>query len=68
MGRDFEFSDDGRRVRCTRGGQGTAAPGDGGWWYVTVAGTAPVRLREVEAGETRRDVWESALDYLDGSA
>lgn len=85
MGQDFAFSDDGRRVQCTRGGQAATAVeatgdgggiahvdavprGDGGWWYLTVADTAPVRLREVTPGETRRDVWESALDYLDASA
>jgi hypothetical protein len=70
MGQDFEFSDDGRRVRCTRGGPQAAdgdTAGDAGWWYLAVAGAAPVRLRRVRVGETRRDVWESALDHLDGA-
>jgi hypothetical protein len=57
-------------VLCTRGlrdpsaGSGT----DGRWWYLSVPGAAPVRLLRVTPGESRRDVWETALTHLDRMA
>jgi len=67
MVNDFEFEDDGRRVLCTRGLRepATASGTEGRWWYLTVAGAAPVRLLRVTPGESRRDVWETALNHLD---
>ncbi|HSU13582.1 hypothetical protein [Longimicrobium sp.] len=65
---DFEFKDDGRRVHCTRGLRNPAGghATDDRWWYLSLAGTSPVRLVRVMPGETRREVWESALCHLDG--
>ena len=64
---DFEFRDDGRRVRCTRGVRGAAdgTAADAAWWYLSVEGSAPVRLLRVAPGETREAVWERALRHLD---
>lgn len=64
---DFEFRDDGRVVLCTRGVRepSAAAPTDTEWWYLSVEGTPPVRLIQVSPGETREEVWESALRHLD---
>jgi hypothetical protein len=64
---DFEFNDDGRRVLCTRGVRTPSAGhlADDRWWYVTLAGSPPVRLLRVTPGETRGEVWESALRHLD---
>lgn len=67
MVHDFEFNDDGRRVLCTRGVLHPSAGdlADDRWWYLTLAGTPPVRLLRVTPGETHREVWESALRHLD---
>jgi hypothetical protein len=64
---DFAFTDDGRRVRCMRGVRNPAAVhlADDRWWYLCLAGAPPVRLLRVTPGETRREVWESALRHLD---
>jgi len=64
---DFEFNDDGRRVRCSRGVRNPSAVhlADDRWWYLTLAGAPPVRLLRVTPGETRVEVWESALRHLD---
>ena len=64
---DFEFVDDGRRVLCTRGVRNPSAGhrADDRWWYLTLAPAPPVRLLRVTPGETRQDVWESALGHLD---
>jgi hypothetical protein len=64
---DFEFRDDGRLVLCTRGVRNPAAghATDAGWWYLSLEGTPPVRLLRVSPGETRQEVWESALGHLD---
>lgn len=66
---DFEFKDDGRVVQCTRGVREPAAghTRDDGWWYLAVEADEPVRIRAVEPGETRQDVWESALHHLDAA-
>jgi hypothetical protein len=66
---DFEFKDDGRVVQCTRGVREPAAGHvrDDGWWYLAVESGEPVRIRAVEPGETRQDVWESALHHLDAA-
>jgi hypothetical protein len=65
---DFEFRDDGRLVLCTRGlrepGAGHAT--DQEWWYLSLERAAPVRLLRASPGETREEVWESALRHLDG--
>jgi len=65
---DFEFRDDDRLVMCTRGVRDAAAGAaiDDRWWYLTFAGRPPVRLVRVTPGETRGDVWHSALQHLDG--
>lgn len=67
MFHDFEFDDDGRRVLCTRGVCDPSAGhlADDRWWYLTLADAAPVRLLRVTPGETREEVWESALRHLD---
>ena len=67
MFHDFEFRDDGRRVLCTRGVRDAAAghSTDVAWWYLAVEGGPPVRLLRVSPGETREEVWESALRHLD---
>ena len=67
MFHDFEFRDDGRRVLCTRGVRDAAAghSTDAAWWYLAVEGAPPVRLLPVSPGETREEVWESALRHLD---
>jgi hypothetical protein len=64
---DFEFNDDGRRVLCTRGVRTPSAGhlADDRWWYLRIAGAPPVRLLRVAPGETRQEVWESALGHLD---
>ncbi|HET7228774.1 MAG TPA: hypothetical protein VFJ16_02095 [Longimicrobium sp.] len=64
---DFEFNDDGRRVLCTRGVRNPSAArlDDDRWWYLSVAGVPPVRLLRVAPGQTRGEVWESALRHLD---
>jgi hypothetical protein len=64
---DFEFDDDGRRVLCTRGVRTPFAGhlADDRWWYLTLPPAPPVRLLRVTPGETREDVWESALRHLD---
>jgi len=64
---DFEFDDDGRRVVCTRGVRNPSAGhlADDRWWYLTLAGGPPVRLLRVTPGETRQEVWESALRHMD---
>ncbi len=64
---DFEFKDDGRVVLCSRGVRNppAASPTDTAWWYLSLVGTLPVRLMRVSPGETREDVWESALRHLD---
>lgn len=64
---DFEFDDDGRRVLCTRGVRNPSAGhlADDSWWYLTLASAPPVRLLRVTPGETREEVWESALRHLD---
>ncbi|HYH81131.1 MAG TPA: hypothetical protein VEX86_15115 [Longimicrobium sp.] len=53
---------------CTRGVRDAAAGAaiDDRWWYLTFAGRPPVRLVRVTPGETRGDVWHSALQHLDG--
>jgi hypothetical protein len=38
---------------------------DDRWWYLSVEGARPVRLLRVTPGETRAEVWESALRHLD---
>ena len=67
MFHDFEFDDDGRRVVCMRGVRDPSAGHLAGdrWWYLCVASGSPVRLLRVTPGETRQDVWESALSHLD---
>ena len=64
---DFEFDDDGRRVLCTRGVRNPSAGhlADDRWWYLTLPPAPPVRLLRVTPGETREEVWESALRHLD---
>jgi hypothetical protein len=64
---DFEFRDDGRLVLCTRGMRrpGAEHATDAGWWYLSLERAAPVRLLRASPGETREDVWESALRHLD---
>jgi hypothetical protein len=64
---DFEFDDDGRRVLCTRGVRNPSAGhlADDRWWYLTLAPGPPVRLMRVSPGETREEVWASALRHLD---
>ena len=64
---DFEFEDDGRRVRCTRGVRSPAGgnASDVRWWYLSVDGAEPVRLLQVSTGETRGEVWDCALNPLD---
>jgi hypothetical protein len=68
MFHDFEFKDDGRMVHCTRGVRNAAAghTTDVSWWYLSLDGRTPVRLLRVYPGETREQVWESALNHLDG--
>jgi hypothetical protein len=64
---DFQFRYDERLVLCTRG-LPSAAPGhspDRAWWYLSVGDAPPVRLLRVYPGETRQEVWESALRHLD---
>jgi hypothetical protein len=43
MFHDFEFSDDGRRVLCTRGVPNPAAAfsTDAAWWHLSLEGTRP---------------------------
>jgi hypothetical protein len=67
MFHDFEFKDDGRMVHCTRGVRNAAAghATDVAWWYLSLEGKVPVRLLRVYPGETREQVWESALRHLD---
>lgn len=67
MFHDFEFDDDGRRVLCTRGIRTPSAGQltDDCWWYLTLAPAPPVRLLRVTPGETREEVWASALRHLD---
>ena len=67
MFHDFEFKDDGRRVLCTRGVRNPSSVhlNDDRWWYLSLAGAPPVRLLRVTPGETRGEVWESALRHLD---
>lgn len=67
MFHDFEFNDDGRRVLCTRGVRDPSAGHltDDRWWYLTLAPGPPVRLMRVSPGETREEVWASALRHLD---
>ncbi|HEX8696378.1 MAG TPA: hypothetical protein VF746_28425 [Longimicrobium sp.] len=64
---DFTFKDDGRVVLCTRGVRSPAAghSTDAAWWYLSLEGAPPVRLLRVYPGETRAEVWESALRHLD---
>ncbi|HET7460400.1 MAG TPA: hypothetical protein VFJ82_04095 [Longimicrobium sp.] len=64
---DFEFTDDGRRVRCSRGVRNPSVVHltDDRWWYLSLAGAPPVRLLRVTPGQTRGQVWESALRHLD---
>ncbi|HEX2203555.1 MAG TPA: hypothetical protein VHG91_09670 [Longimicrobium sp.] len=67
MVHDFQFNDDGRPVMCTRGARdpATGRSADAEWWYLSVQGAPPVRLLRVAPGETREEVWESALRHLD---